>query len=680
MPIKGFQPSFAGGVLGPGLHGRVDLAKYDIGLKQGKNIFIHTHGGFSNRAGFEYICDVDDATYRHRLIPFERDDETNYVLDYGENTMRVINGGALVESGGSPVSVVSPYSASQVQEMDYEQSIDVMYIASRDVAPNKLEHVSATSWSHSTMTFNPTAASPTGVTVVSKNTGSETYEYVVTSVDDAGQESFASTAGSDATSELLNKDGAENVVTWTAAAGADHYRIFRKRGGVYGYVGFSESLSFTDDNISPDITITPPVNCTLFQSSGDYPSKVTLTHQRLIFGGTDNDPEDVWGSRAGDYENFTRSKVVKADDRFEAGLSGRSINSVRGLVGLRDLIAFGAHGEFSLSDEGVISATSPSVVPYGQTGSNGVKPLLVNESALFVERGGNVVRDLKYAFEQNGYSGNELSILAYQFFEGKSVVDWAFAQRPFNLIWVVMDDGSLLSMTYKREHQVWAWTEHDLDGVVESVASITESGKDAVYIIVKKTINSVERRMILRLHDRDFTSIEDAFFVDYGITYDGTAATTITGLSHLEGETVVALADGNVIEGLTVSSGQVTLAKAASKVHVGVSYQGIGETLPPAIDLKGAGTSRGRDINVPKVGVQVEKTRGIKLGQSEDDLQEHIQVEGPDLASSIDDFTGYLEVNVTPGWVADGGTVVMVQDYPLPMTVLAVVPEIAIGY
>ena len=242
-----------------------------------------------------------------------------------------------------------------------------------------------------------------------------------------------------------------------------------------------------------------------------------------------------------------------------------------------------------------------------------------------------------------------------------------------------LDDGTLLSFTYKREHQVWAWCEHNVGGIVESAATIQEGNRDALYIIVRRTIDGQTKRYVERLHNRDFTdeTPEDAFFVDSGITYEGAATTTITGLDHLEGEDVVALADGDVVEGLTVSSGQVELPTAATKVHVGLYHYSEIENLPPAVDLQDVGAARGRPMKASRTFVQLEKTRGIKVGPGRDKLTEYIQTEG-DLALPLNLITGMIDVQMYPDWNRDG-TIVVRQDFPLPFTVLGLSPELSVG-
>lgn len=678
MPTARIQPSFAGGVLGPGLQGRTDIAKYDVGLKTAKNMFIHVHGGISNRAGSRFIAEVSDHNVKHRLVSFERSAEENHLLVFGDTNMRVIDNDAYVLDTGVPYEVTSPYTAAQAEFLSYAQSVDVHYLAHPEVPPKKLSRLAIDNWTFADIATNPTATPPTAVTVTPLNAGSKTYRYVVTALDDNGVEGLPSASGETTTAENLDVEGAEVTISWTSAA--SEFNIYREINGVYSYVGFaSGTTSFTDENVLPDITTNPPISTTLFSAVDDYPSVVTFFQQRLVLAASNNEPETIWPSQTGDFENFTRSRTIRATDSVPLGISGRQINTVRGMINLRELLVFSSSAEFAFSGpSGVFDITNPVQRQFGELGSSVVEPLIVNDTALIVDRTGSSIHDLRYAFEQDGYNGRDISILASHFFKGKNVAGWDFALNPDSIVWVYLDDGTLLSLTYEREQQVWAWSEHDVGGAVESLAIIPRNNYDAVYIIVRRTIDGQTKRYIECIGERQFEDIADAFFVDSGITYDGAATTTITGLDHLEGEPVVALADGVVIPNLTVSSGQVTLPNAASKVHVGLEMVAEFETLPPAVEIPQTGAARGKFQSISEVQLQLEGSRGYQIGPDLDSLREPASHAG-DLALAPQAFTGITDpVQLTPDW-SRRGTVSVRQPYPLPLTVLAIIAELRVA-
>ncbi len=676
MPTSRFQPSFGGGVVGPALYGRIDTQKYDVALRVGHNCFIHVHGGVSNRAGTHFVAEVMDSTKKHRLLPFRRSQEENLVLVFGDSVMRVVDDGDWLMDGGAPFQTATPYNEDQAQVVDYAQSVDVVYMAQHEVYPQKLSRTDVASWNFSNLQVNPDIPAPTDFSGVANIFGSETYKYKIAAVAD-GVEGLPSNE-IDVVSDDLDVDGRKITLTWTPVAG-EEYNIYKERNGVFGYIGFTDTGEFVDNNIAQDLSNTPVQVAERFQTPNDYPSVISLFQQRLIPGGSINEPETVFPSRIGGYENFTRSRVLRADDSFSKSVTADGIAEVKSMLQLRELLIFTSSGEFSLSGpEGVLTATNPIETQFGYSGSRSVKPLVVEDTALFVDRTGRQVRDLRYAFEQDGYSGNDLTVFVPQYFRQSEIAGWAYAKNPFSVVWVYLENGQLLSLTYKREHQVWAWCDHDLSGgLVEQAVVIPEGKVDRLYLLVKRTINGQVKRYIERMDDREFVGVEDAWFVDCGIKYEGAATTTITGLDHLEGETVVALADGNVEERLVVTVGQVTLQRAATKVIVGLPFYAEIENLSPAVELKDVGSARGRPISINKVNIQVERTRGIKAGHSRDRLNEIVQTK-IDLSRPIGMETDMVSIQVYPNWNKQG-TVIVRQDYPLPMTILGLSPEITIG-
>lgn len=678
MPTRKPQPSFAGGVIADDMQARVDTARYDIGLKIGRNVVVHAHGGVSNRMGTEMIIPVMDHDRVHTLLPFERDDNENYVLVMGQNEMKVIDQGAPIQDGGADLLVATPFTARQGREMDYIQSVDVVYFAHEDVFPQKMSRLSLTDWQFSNILINPqSGGAPGSLTVTPENAGSVEYTYRVTSVKD-GAEGVLGAEETNALCQDLNVDGAKNVLQWPST-GADEYNVYRSVSGIFGFIGYTDALEFTDDNIIPNVELTPVKAAGIFGAPGEYPSRVCFYQQRLVYASSIEQPETVWMSRAGNFENFTRSRILRATDRLELDLYGAGINRVRGLLQLRELVAFSQAGEFTITGpDGVMDVTNPIQTQHSYSGARPVKPLVIESTALFVDGTGKIVRDLRYTFEQNGYGGDDRSIFANHYFEDTEIIDWCYAKDPHSVVWVVLADGRLLSMTYKREHQVFAWAEHDVGGIVENVTCVREDNRDVVYLEVRRSIQGQVRRFVERMADhRKRRDIVEANFLDCSITYRGVATDTVTGLDHLEGEDVAAICDGRIVMGLTVTGGQVVLPVSGQVIHVGIFNYAEIETLPASITLEDIGWSRAQPKSVTDVTLQLKDTRMIKVGVDRDRLNEMVQ-RVANLSDPQPLFTGSDTVSVHPDWFVDG-TVVVRQDYPAAMTVLGIAPNFSIG-
>lgn len=692
--LRAYQPAFTAGVLSPALHARVDLAKYQTGLKTGRNLFIHAHGGASNRPGFEFINEVKDSARKARLIPFQFNTSQSYILEFGHSTMRVYRNGGLVLSAGLPYEIATPWDETLVGSIVFAQEADVMYLCTTSTAPRKLSRLADDNWLLETVTFAPQIAAPSTPTVTKPGDTSgdpgytpTVYRYKVAAVsDETGEEGLPSAFGS--VTNDLSLVGGLNRVAWAAVTGAGRYIVYKEDNGVYGYIGGTSGLQFDDENISPDLADTPQSARNPFVGAGNYPRCVSFVEQRLVFASSANDPQAVWMSQSANYENFGTSSPAKASDAVTFRIKARQVNEIRSILPVKAMMLLTSAAEWLVSGGSQSDAISPSAIKIdnqGYRGSSTIQPVVVGNTILFAQARGGVVRDFSYEFANDAYTGKDLTILARHFFANKNIISWDFAQAPNSIAWVVLDSGLLVSLTYMREHEVWAWTDHaSAGGVFEGVAVVAEGNDDVPYFLVRREVDGVQRRYIERLHSRVFANVEDAFFVDSGLTYSGAPATTISGLDHLEGRDVVALSDGNVVRGLTVSEGAITLPETASKVHIGLPYEATLETL--ALDLgqvNGLGTVQGRMKSVSEVTLRVEETRGIFVGpydgpRDSTSLVEYRQRSTEAWNEAIRLYTG--DISITPMWDWNTtGSMVVKQFDPLPMTILAIMPDVTIG-
>lgn len=693
--IRAYQPAFTAGVLSPALHARVDLAKFSTGLKQGKNIFVHAHGGASNRPGLQFIGEVKDSARKTRLIPFQFNTSQTYILEFGHNTMRVYrNGGLVLDGGGAPYEIATPFTEDLVGQIVFAQEADVMYLVTTSTEPRKLSRLADNNWTLSTVTFAPKISAPAAPTVTKPGDTSAdpgytatVYRYKVSAVSDAtGEESLPSAQGS--VTNDLSIAGGINRIAWSAVTGAGRYIIYKEDNGVYGYIGGTSGLQFDDENITADLADTPQTARNPFSGAGNYPRCVSFVEQRLVFASTSTDPQAVWMSQSANYENFGYSSPSKASDAVTFRIKARQVNEIRAILPVKAMLLLTSAAEWLVSGGSQSDAISPSAIKIdnqGYRGAAALQPISVGNTVLFAQARGGVIRDFSYEFANDAYTGKDLTILARHLFENRSIKAWDYAQAPHSIVWVVLDDGSMVSLTYMREHEVWAWTSHDsAGGVFEDVAVIAEGNEDVPYFLVKRQIGGVWKRYIEKLHTRVMGSVSDAFFVDSGLTYSGAAATVISGLGHLEGQEVVALADGNVVRGLTVSGGAVTLPNAATKAHIGLPYEALMQTLNLELgSVQGLGTVQGRMKSVAEVTLRVENTRGIFVGPYDDTrdgkhLVEYRQRSTEAWNEAIRLYTG--DIRITPPWDWNTeGSMIIKQFDPLPMTILAVMPDVVIG-
>lgn len=351
-------------------------------------------------------------------------------------------------------------------------------------------------------------------------------------------------------------------LTWDAVPDAIEYWVYRSvNGGPYGYIGSTRDHDastgkpiFTDEGLEADLESGPPLYKNPFRED-DWPAVSGYYQQRQWFGGTTNSPQKMWGSRVGDYRNFSTRSPLLDDDAVEFTIQEAQVNEIVGLAVLGKLLIFTRGGVLSPSGDGdgVIKPSAINIETLSTRGCDRIPPLLVGDAVLYVERGGQIVRELRYSLASGGFAGyteRDMTVFAPHFFAGRTVREWAYAQAPYSIVWVVLDNGGLLSMTYLPEHDIWGWAKHSISGTVTRVRGITAvpvGSEDVPYMLVRRTVNGsgvryVEKLMPFVAGDEDYDTRADPWFVDSGLIYNGTGATTTTvtatGASYAAGATV----------------------------------------------------------------------------------------------------------------------------------------------
>lgn len=766
MGVSIIQPSFASGELAPSLYARVDLARYQTGLKLCRNFLVMPYGGIKNRPGTVFIAPTRNNAPA-RLIPFEFNDEQTYVLEFTHQRIRVYRNGGIVESSpGVPYEISTPYTQAQLFELNYTQSADVMTIVHPSHAPRTLSRLGHDNWQLALISFLPGIEPPTdltGTTITGGSGNTTAYRYVVTAISNADvpEESLPSDPFS--INSFDNKPGAN--LSWTASpsTNVDYYNVYKDNNGsgIFGFIGRADGTTFTDNNILPTKTDTPPEAKNPFSGPGNYPGAVGYYQQRLCFAGSNQGPQTLWMSKTGNFYNFGYATPIKDDDSITLTIASRQVHRFRHLIQLQELLGLTTGGEwvFRGAETGITPKTVQARVQ-SYNGSSRIPPIVVNNSAIYVQSRNNVVSSLAYSFESDGFSGEDLTKFSPHFFRGYQLLDWTFQQVPDRLVWAVRDDGTLLCMTFLPEEQLIAWHQHVTDGAVESVCSIAEGDEDALYLVVRRRINGQTRRYVERMASRRVENAEDAYFVDAGLSYDGRntdpahqlsltggtdwkypdevtlnaighsslngglvgrtlrlrlenetvrvqvvavasgtqatvkllevcpeplrgaatdnwalMATTLSGLDHLEGKTISILTDGDVHPQQVVTGGTVTLQYAAAVIHAGLPYVAEAETLE--VDWADRDATNKLDVRkvIPSVTLFLESSRNFKAGPGPERLYEQKAPYRERYNESLPLETGISRLNIATQW-GEKGRVYIQQDDPLPLTILAIIPDV----
>ncbi len=433
----------------------------------------------------------------------------------------------------------------------------------------------------------------------------------------------------------------------------------------------------------------------VWSATNGYPRTVTLHEQRLVAAGTTAFPQTIWGSRTGEYLDFT--KGTEDDASYAFTLASDEVNPISYVSSLRNLIVNTFGGEYSLQGgiEKPITPTNVRIRPESPYGCKGVRPVSVGKESIFVQRAGRKIRAMSYDYAKDGYVAPDIAVLAEHLTEG-GVTELAFQQEPDYLLWGTRGDGALLSCTLDRDQGVTAWAPHYTDeGVFESVATIPNGDTDETWVIVSRIVNGVTVRYI-EILDSTFQPLSPlpptqfpprakavvyGFTVDCGASFDTPTGQAVFNVPHLIGKTVDIVADGAVQPQQVVDvSGNVTLTRTSLRTLIGLHFDSSQTLLTPEFGT-GAGTAQGNSMRCAEITVrfldslcaEVFDGDGDKIG----DLS--FQQFGQNILNQVPaPFSGIKRIE-SLGWERGRSEITISQKLPLPQHVLSVVRKITVN-
>jgi hypothetical protein len=311
-----------------------------------------------------------------------------------------------------------------------------------------------------------------------------------------------------------------------------------------------------------------------------FPRSIEHHEQRVVYGGTASFPQTVWASitaeKDADYDDFSISDDPTDSDAWTYILPG--MNPIQWMKS-RELLMIGttsAIGLLGQPDRPITPTFSPIYRTQAKNGSDYIQAVTAVDAVLFVERGGQKVRETQYTFSSDRYVAPDMTVLS-EHITGTGITEIAFQNRPDPVLWCVRDDGQLLSFTYQRKNNVQAWTRNQTGGtdVFESVAVIPGgTTEDELWVVAGRTVDSNSVRYVEQFQPYDWgTDQNDVWFVDSGHD-DG------NDLAHLEGETVVVFADGRPLQDTYVVSAGAISASGYTNYTIGLPFTSAYETMP----------------------------------------------------------------------------------------------------
>lgn len=718
--VELYRNSFAAGELSPKLEGRDDVSYVQSGCKLLENARILPHGGVVRREGTMFIGEVKDSSRTTRLIPFQPAAGESYIIEAGHLYFRFwTENGIVVDGSNNIVEVPTNWHDYEVESLRFAQSNDVMYIVHPAFEPAKLFRNSPTSFTLQTVTwklgqapldlYDSTGAfitlsginddvSPATATLTINNYTSGTRKFTAA---DVGAFGYAGLFGN---GTKYDSSGDYRGYNWAYI----YFQITAVTGDYTATVGIANGDGqWTDDSTKYDVWAMQ----LMAPGSGQGCNFVTFWQGRLIYGGFSERPNRLAMSVSDDYDSFdlgttdTSAATNANDDRAIYRTTASSArNDIYWLAGAgTNLIIGTSASEFQVSGaSGLATPNSTAVRQATNRGSINATPALVDNQVFYIQRSGRKVRQFIYQLDNDGYVSKDISIISDHLTQ-TGLKSLTYQQDPNSVLWALRDDGQIVGWTAEREQEVIGAHRHILggsyNGGIAQVLDITtvsalNQQQDRLWMLVRRTINGVTRQYIEVMAPEyepgvyeDSTDADRRSIVKYAIFVDSalilsspSPVTTISGLGHLEGETVSVLVDGKAQANKAVSGGSITLDWEGFYICVGLPYRTRIETMRPIIPLR-SGSAMTKQMRIDSANVKFYKTVGGYIGTGIGEAQKIPNVTAAsygvtDEATEL--FSGDISIPLYSR-SEKSDTIYFEQTEPYPMGILGILYSITVG-
>jgi hypothetical protein len=616
VQINTSYPDLSGGEIAPKYYGRSDLQIFYKGLRRARNFTTESAGGAFFRYGFYFASKTRDNLPAW-LLEFRYTDSTSFTLEFTTNAIRFysndgqvrfaaqaitaisqanpavvtytgadtfangdrvwisgvvgmtqvnnqeftvagVNTGAntfqlsgvnstaftAYASGGSIekiMEVTTTYAEADIPFLKIAQEKNVMYLAHPSYNPKKLTYTSPTSWAFAD--HAPVRRSRQNAQVISAISLANPAVLTYTGSDSFSNGDIVYISGAAGMTEV-------NELEFTVAgvnAGANTFQLSGLDSTGYA--------SYTGGGIVRRVvTAAAP-----FLSAGEYPGAVGFYERRLYYGGSNNRPNTLYGSMAGDQDDFTLQISTAAgakpedDEGIEYAIFGAT--RIEWLRGTDKFLAVGANNDILLASGGIDDVITPSSISIKPTNSFGAADTnAVGRGSLlyYLQNDTETMRSFEYSFEQDSYvpiNRNEVAshinvsgIRQFDYLEGNN-----------DVLWAAKNNGDLVGMTVSSTESVSGWHLHSTNGDFKSVCSLTRPNRPSqLWACVAREINGTTQYNIeFQVDEVIYPQIEDFFtenesadilawlnmtyeaqrqsiHLDSALTYDGSALATQT--------------------------------------------------------------------------------------------------------------------------------------------------------
>ena len=515
------------------MEGRTDFQKYFSGCTKLENFVVLPHGPATRRPGTYFVSEIKTSANKTRLIPFEFSTEQTYVLEFGNQYIRFFKDNGQITEGDKTITAITKanpavvtssshgysngdfititsvvgmtevngktfkvadkttntfelqdvdgndinsssyttyssagtankiyqittnYTTAQLFDLKFAQSADTMYICHSSHEVSKLTRTGHTSWTLSEVDFAETGpymdANTTTTTLTPASSGTGTSVNITASA-------------------IVGINGG---VGW---ATTDVGRILKFNSGEAVITGRTNTTvvvcTITKAFANTDATASWQLGS--FSDTTGHPSCVSFFEQRLVFASTTDQPQTLFFSKSGDYENMTSG--TNADDAMVYTIASNQVNAIKSLKATRTLICMTTGGEYAVSSgsaQDAITPTNINIRKQSNYGSAGVDALSIGNATIFLQRAKRKIRELAYNFDTDGYQAPDMTILSEHITES-GITQMDYQQEPYSVVWCVRTDGVLAGLTYNRLEQVVAWHRHIFGGKSDTTKNIIQ--------------------------------------------------------------------------------------------------------------------------------------------------------------------------------------------------------------
>lgn len=673
MTLWRIQSNMNRGELDPRLVGRIDIQSYYNGLKEASQVLTIPQGGVKRRPGQDYL---GTALGNGRLENFSFNIEQSYLLVFTNLRMQIYKDGVLQTNinGSGNDYVVTPWSLSQLQEFDFIQSADTAIVTHPDIEPRSISRTSDTSWTIATLPlinlpqydFND-ASSPTEVSEI------QDLEFTATSIGDryklalngilteeivfGGDSPTNEEAIREALQELSNTG---NTGVSVAFQGSSTYRVTLSGDSADAWELITGTAIFTEFATFKVVTTRIQAGTSgaedVWSSTRGWPRTCVFHEGRLYFGGSKSRPSTLWGSNVNDFFNFDDGRG-RDDQSIAATLDTDQVNAINAIFSNRALQIFTSGAEFYVP-ESPVTPSNVAVKPQTNLGSKRVRPVSIDGFTLFAQRTGKAVNQFVFVDEFQANQTNSISSLAPHLVNNpvKMATSQGTDITDANYVYILNDNGEITVFNTLVSEDVQAFTRW-VSGDIKSVAVVS----DRLYMLVEREVNS---STVYYVEIESLTA-----FTDSAVTSSVGGSDTLTGLSHLEGETVDVKADGAYQGQFVVSGGQVTITRNAEEIEAGLSYAPVIKTMPLNVDLQN-GPNAASKKKILRAAIQLFESNGVIVN----DQRLADRTIGVNQFDAPEPQTGYKRITLL-GWSLEAD-ITITQDTPFDMTILNIGMEV----